>query len=103
MQQFLRQKTLVAALSICAPMVCSAADVRIYSAKGADFSRYRTYQWLPTRVLGKSGIVEDDPKIGAVLRSVVNQQLIKHGLTEANGPADLQVSVIGLREASAQL
>ena len=84
-------------------IICSAADVRIYVAKDADMSRYKTYQWLPTRVLSKSGILEDDPNVGAVLRRVVNEQLVKQGLTEANGRADLQVSVVGLREASAQL
>jgi hypothetical protein len=90
-------------VSFCTMAVCAAADVRIYLAKGADMSRYKTYQWLPTRVLSKSGILEDDPNVGSVLRRIVNQQLINQGLTEANGRADLQVSVVGLREASAQL
>src|SRR3982751_4627658 len=103
MNQIHVRKTHIAAISLLGVMVCSAADVRIYQAKDIDVSVYRTYQWLPTRVLSKAGIVEDDPKVGAVLRRVINEHLIKHGLTEANAPADLQVSVVALREASAQL
>src|SRR5690349_10115342 len=103
MKQIHFRKTPIAAISLLGVMVCSAADVRIYQAKDVDFAAYRTCQWLPTRVLSKAGVVEDDPKVGAVLRGVINEHLIKRGLTEANAPADLQVSVVGLREASAQL
>jgi Domain of unknown function (DUF4136) len=95
--------TLVLATGLFFSSLCTAADVKTYPGRDVDFAQFKTYQWLPTRVLGKAGIVEDEPTLGPLLRSAVNKQLLKLGLTESSGPADLQVAVFGLREADAHL
>jgi hypothetical protein len=103
MRRFSCFTTVVLATALFPPFDCSAADVKTYPGRDVDFTQFKTYQWLPTRVLGKAGIVEDEPTLGPLLRTAVNKQLIKVGLTESNGPADLQVAVFGLREADAHL
>jgi hypothetical protein len=95
--------SLLIAITVFVAVDCPAADVKTYPGRDIDFARYKTYQWLPTRVLGKAGLVEDEPTLGPILRSAVGKQLLKVGLTETNGPADLQVAVFGLREADAHL
>ena len=69
-----------------------AGKVRAESTKGADFAGYKTFRWLPTRVLKSSGVVEDDPVLGPAIRDAVNQQLLKRGYREVTEGGDLLVS-----------
>jgi hypothetical protein len=70
---------------------------------GADFARYKTYQWLPTRVLTKTGVVEDDPVLTPVIRDAVNRQLAQRGLKEVAQGGDLEISAGVLTASVPQL
>ncbi len=71
--------------------------------KGVDFSSFKTYQWLPVKALGRSGVVEDDPSVAPAVRESIDQQLSAKGLKPVSSGGDLQVSVVALRESSPQL
>ena len=74
------------------PQPCYAGKAKAQLAPGTDMSRYKTYQWLPTRVLGKTGLVEDDPVVTPFIRDAVNRELTHRGLKEVGQGGDLQIS-----------
>jgi hypothetical protein len=82
---------------------CYADKVLTYVGKGIDFSAYRTYQWLPPKILAKTGVVEDDPEFAPLIKAAVNRQMTKLGLIEVGEGADLQVSALALSESIPQL
>jgi hypothetical protein len=83
--------------------VCLGSDVKAFASKNADFSRYKTYQWLPSKALTKAGIVENEPTVGPIIEKAVKQELAKKGLTEVSEGADLQVATLVLAESVPQL
>jgi hypothetical protein len=89
----------------CASLVLPAyaGKVRVEVPRGTDLSKYKTYQWLPPKMLGKSGVVEDDPAIGPLVKEAVNRELTQKGLTEVATGGDLQVSTIVLAASVPQL
>jgi hypothetical protein len=76
--------------------------VKAQTGKDADFSRYKTYQWLPPRALTKTGIVENSPANPA-LKEVVGRQLALKGLTEVAEGGDLQIQAYLFSESVPQL
>jgi|ERR1035438_3880051 hypothetical protein len=87
-------------VSVClTPLV--AGKVEAFPAKDADFSQYKTFQWLPPRVVTKQGVVENDPA-NPVLKAAVGQQLSEKGLNELANGADLQIQVWVLTEQVSQ-
>jgi hypothetical protein len=85
------------------PERCFAGKVRVELMPGADFARYKTYQWLPPKVLASTGVVEDPPVIGLAMKDAINRQLVNKGLREVAEGGDLQVSALALRESIPQL
>ncbi len=69
-----------------------ARKVKTIAGPQENFVSYKTYRWLSVRSLSKTGIVEDDPEIAPVIRSAVNRELARVGLTEATGEVDLEIS-----------
>jgi Domain of unknown function (DUF4136) len=85
---------------------CQMADagkVRAFSAPNADLSQYKTYQWLPTRALTNTGIVEDDPVLTPLIKEAVNRELTRLGLIEVAGGGDLPVATGLTKHASPQV
>jgi hypothetical protein len=82
---------------------CHAANVQTRVAPDADFARYKTYQWLPPRVLTKTGVVEDDAAMNSAIKDAVNRQLVQRGLKEVPEGADLQISAGVLTASVPQL
>jgi Domain of unknown function (DUF4136) len=82
---------------------CLAEKVQTYTGKEVDFARYKTYQWLPPRVLSKTGIVENDPEIAPVIKVSVNRELVARGLKEVAEGGDLQVATTALAESIPQM
>jgi len=70
---------------------CFAGKVKTFVDPDADFPSYKTYQWMPTRILAKTGVVEDDPAISPIVKTAVNRELIARGLKEVAEGADLQI------------
>lgn len=70
----------------------SFAKVKAETGKDIDFSKYKTYQWFPPRVLLGTGIVEDDDLYAPLIRTAVNRELTQRGLTEVKTGGDLQIS-----------
>lgn len=73
--------------------------VKVEVNKKIDFSRYKTYQWYPPRVLKKSGISEDDDVVAPLIRTAVNRELARRSLTEVKSGGDLQISTWALSES----
>jgi hypothetical protein len=80
----------------------SAGKVKVYPGPNVDIKAYRTYQWLPPRVLTKTGIVEDHPA-NAALKEAVGRELIQRGLGEVADGADLEIQAWVLTESVPQL
>jgi hypothetical protein len=69
----LRAGTLIfVCLSLLRP--CFAGKATSCAQAGVDFSQYKTYQWLPPRMLAKTGLIEDDPVIAPLVKEAVNRQ-----------------------------
>lgn len=92
----------VVILALCA-QPCFAGKVQSIVGQNAEFSRYKTYQWLPTRILTKTGVVEDEPSTTPVVKDAINRQLAAKGLREVNTGGDLQVATVILTESTPQL
>jgi len=90
---------------VLGPLVqpCYAGKARVDVQPGADFARYKTYTWLPPKVLTNTGVVENHPVIGPAMKDAINRQLIAKGLREVPDGGDLQVSALALRESIPQL
>src|SRR5690348_14213973 len=100
-----RFQTALLLLFLCAAPAapCFARKVQAVTAPDADFSKYKTYQWLPPKVLANTGIVEDDPVITPAVKAAVDRELTARGLKEVPEGGDLLVSALALRTASPQL
>jgi hypothetical protein len=79
-----------------------AGEVTAYPAKNIDVNAYKTYAWLPPRVLTKMGVIEDHPA-NPVLKEAVGQQLSQRGLREVAADPDLQIQVWILTESVPQI
>ncbi|MFL6352522.1 MAG: DUF4136 domain-containing protein [Bryobacteraceae bacterium] len=71
--------------------------------KQTDFSRYKTYQWLPPKLLAKTGVEENDPEFAPLIKDAVNRELSRKGLKEVPEGGDLSVSTLALAESIPQL
>jgi hypothetical protein len=69
-----------------------AADVGAFPANGVDLNTYKTYKILPPKVMTSSGIQEDEPTIGPLVREALRRGLTEKGLTEATGQPDLEIA-----------
>jgi hypothetical protein len=85
-------------LLLCASLLspCYAGKVKAFANPKSDFTQYRTYQWLPVKTLGKTGIIEDDPTVAPAIRAAMNRELTARGLTEVKEGGDLEVAAIAL-------
>lgn len=75
---------------------CFADKVVSQTGENVDFSRFQTFQWLPTKLLAKTGLLENDPTFTPLVKEAVNRELEKRGLREVADGGDLQVAVTGL-------
>lgn len=73
------------------------------TAPDARFSEYKTYEWLPPRILTRSGLIENDDTISPVVRRALDRELAKQGLMQVAEGADLQVSTLAFRESIPQV
>ena len=80
-----------------------AAKIRTQAMPGAEFARYKTYQWLPPKVLTKSGVVENHAVLAPAMKEAIGRQLAAHGLTEVAQGGDLEVSALALTASIPQL
>jgi hypothetical protein len=79
-----------------------AGEVKTQTARNADFSHYKTYQWFPPRVLTNVGEVENHPA-NPILKAIIGRQLAQKGLSELAEGADLQIQVTALTDTTPQL
>jgi hypothetical protein len=93
---FILGLTLLTSGSLLTPVF--AANVKAQLAKGVDMANYKTYQWLPPRMLVKTGIDENNPS-NPILKEVVGKQLAKAGLQEVADGADLQIQAYVFTES----
>jgi uncharacterized protein DUF4136 len=95
----------LAVVLICVLSVtpCYGGKVQSWIGKDADFKLYKTYQWLPVRVLTKAGVIEDDKVAAPLIREAVNRQLCMKGFKEVTEAGDLQISAVALSESIPQL
>jgi Domain of unknown function (DUF4136) len=88
---------------LCLTQLCFAGKVQVWMEKGADFSKYKTYEWLPPKILASTGIVENDPEYAPLIKEAVDRQLALKGLKQVSHNGDLQVSTLVLAQSIAQL
>jgi len=81
---------LVLLISTSAPAI--AGDVRAFPVNGVDLAAYRTYRLLPPKVMTKSGLHEDEPTVGPLIRGALSRELTGKGLSEVSEGADLEIA-----------
>ena len=91
------------ALLIAGALPVYGGKARAQTAPGVDLSQYKTYEWLPTRVLRNTGLVENDPVLTPLIKEAVNRELSQRGLTEVPHGGDLQVAAGITTHALAQV
>jgi len=80
-----------------------AAKVKVFKSPKDSVTNYKTYQWEPTRVVTKQGIVDDHPEVSPMVRAALRSELAKKGYVEVKEGADLLVLTMALNEATSQL
>ena len=93
----------VAFVAACLIPLCFAGNVQVWMEKGANLSQYKTYEWLPPKILTSKGVVEDDPEFAPLIKAAVNRQLNGKGLKEVAQGGELQVSTLALAQSIPQL
>jgi len=78
-------------LFISTSVSANAGDVSTFPMKGVDLAAYRTYRLLPPKVLTKTGLHEDEPTIGPLIREALARELVGKGLIALAEGADLEV------------
>lgn len=94
---------LVASLYAATLTPCFGGKPQTKTGENIDFKTYKTYSWLPTRVLTKSGEVMDEPTVTPTIRNSVNREMTARGFREVPEGGDLQVAVSILTSAVPQL
>jgi hypothetical protein len=69
-----------------------AGDVGAFPANGVDLNSYKTYKILPPKVMTSSGLQEDEPTIGPLVREALRKGLNEKGLTEVTAQPDLEIA-----------
>ena len=82
---------------------CFADKPKTAVGAGVDIRSYKTYRWLPTRALTKTGLVEDEPTSTAIVKAAVNEELTARGLKEVQEGGDLEVVTLLLTVSVPQL
>jgi hypothetical protein len=90
-------------LAVSAAFPCYAGKVRVEIPPGTDLTHYKTFQWLPPKVLTNTGVVENHPILGPAMKEAIGKQLVAHGLREVTEGGDLQVSALALTQSIPQL
>jgi hypothetical protein len=96
--RILHRQIVIVSLTTGLAALC-LGKVKAQFDKSIDFSRYKTYQWLPPRVLKKTGLEENDAVISPMIKAAVNRELQKRHLMEVPQGGDLQVSSVALAES----
>ncbi len=86
--------------SVC--LLPSLRAAKVKTQGGKNLSQYKSYQWLPPRVLTKLGL-EENHVANPVLKEVVGRQLGERGLAELTEGADLQIQVWIFTESVPQI
>ena len=80
------------AFFISTTAIAFAGDVSAFPVKGINLAVYRTYRILPPKVMTKSGLQEDEPTVGPLIRAALRAELNGKGLTEVAEGADLEIA-----------
>ena len=91
------------AIYLCLVPGTFAGKVQVWQDKNVNFAQYKTYHWLPPKLLTKQGIVENDPDFADLIKVAVNRQLAQKGLREVPQGGDLEVSTLALAQSIPQL
>jgi hypothetical protein len=68
------------------------ADVKTWTGKREDLSKYKTYKLLPVRVMSRNGLLEDDDTISPMIISAVRKELEAKGLMQVDHDEDVRVA-----------
>ena len=97
-----RRLRVLLALAVFAS-VMAAAKVKILAPKKHNVTSYKTYQWLPPRIMTRWGLLEDDPVFAPVIRQAVNHELARKGYKEVAEGGELSVATGGFSRTTSQL
>lgn len=90
-------------LLLIAAVSLAAGDVKVFPVPKTDYSKYKTYNWLPPRLVTPAGIVDDDPRIAPMIKAAVNRELNKKGMTEVPSGGSVQVVSLGMQTGTLML
>ncbi len=83
--------------------LAAPGKVKIFDSKKHNVANYKTYHWLPPRVMTRYGLVEDDALFAPMIKQAVNRELARKGYLEVAEGGELEVSTGGFGRTSSQL
>ncbi|HUJ93975.1 MAG TPA: DUF4136 domain-containing protein [Terriglobales bacterium] len=85
MTRSLNLKLIVALFVLCAGFA-AAQEVRYNYDRDADFSKYKTYQWVQSRDMARDQLRDQD------IKRAIDEQLASKGLVKVDNNGDLDVT-----------
>lgn len=81
----------------------AAAEMKVFPNKQADFSQYKTYEWLPPRLMNRRGITDNDERFTPVIKRLVDAQMAAKGFQRVEKGGDMQIITAAVSESTPQL
>lgn len=97
-----RGSAAVLALCLIFPSLLGS-KVTTFATNGSDVTAYKTYEWLPVRVMSRGGLLEDDTAVAPVIRAAVNRELARKGYVAVETGGHMKVTSGGFSSSSTQL
>ncbi len=97
--------SLAAVLALVALILPSAssAKVKILKSEKYDISTYKTYHWVPPRLMSRQGELEEDNEWARLIMQLVNAELASKGYVQVPADGDFQINSGAFSVSSSQL
>jgi len=97
--------SLTTALVLIALILPSAswAKVKILKSEKYDISSYKTYHWVPPRLMSRQGELEEDNEWARLIQQLVNAELSRKGYVQVAADGDFQINSGAFSVSSHQL
>ena len=97
--------SLAAALLLAALILPSAswAKVKILKSEKYDISSYKTYHWVPPRLMSRQGELEEDNEWARLIQQLVDAELARKGYVQVAADGDFRINSGAFSMADSQL
>jgi hypothetical protein len=79
------------------------AEIKTFPNKDANWSQYKTYSIVTTRLATKTGIQENDPIVAPLMRAAVAREMDARGFKQQPSNGDISIYCAGISGGTVQL